>query len=552
LVSYSVTTILGQYQYTVNGTLAVAPFTPISFNYLVDIPEQFTTIIDDQTGDPINIPIQYWAVYYTYSGRKYIWIKENTESLAFSEQINTHTPDKYTTFAPIIPIMNNKVKLTRDSNPILYRESSKCLDLLGLTIEAITDQITEPNAEDAYVSLFSNLITTHEDQLAYNYAFFEYMDQFTINTSVSFNPLGTGVYNFNKLTVEDNGVYNHIIGWGYIDKDTGLVGTLSNDYEAELITIPGSHFFLNTTRASYLIKKKTSPNTYDQILVGALTIEYLVYASENDNGTFSVDVTNDNANQLVIPVSFAIAQDFIPRKYYETFLMRSTHVGIFAKQVTKVKWYQQEWFAVFLIIIAIVYVVYTGDFTALDKAIAITQFTLEVSFTVALLIVLFKYVVVSVVLRVVFQKLIKSGVLPKELATIAYITAAIYFGGGFDLSTSQQFMIAAKTYLEAENISLQVEAADLQKDFQEFQSLYTSVAAELELIQQQEYKQQYSAYVLDIYNMFRGPDQQLTESDIQLQAGNPDHLTTLVSSFVDNALKVDPATLIVESNILIS
>ncbi|MCV6900875.1 hypothetical protein OE165_27975, partial [Escherichia coli] len=79
--------------------------------------------------------------------------------------------------------------------------------------------ITEPEVEDVSVSLFSNLYTDHQDQLAYNYAFFDYMEQFGVVKADDFNIAllsNSPIYTYNKLRITKEGIYTNETSWAYI------------------------------------------------------------------------------------------------------------------------------------------------------------------------------------------------------------------------------------------------------------------------------------------------------------------------------------------------
>jgi hypothetical protein len=583
-IDYNFTSYVDQFSgsthtgYTINGTKTTAPFTPVTFTLAVPRPPATASLAaTDEFGSPITVTvsIEYWTVYYTHLGREYIWIADLTTTVFSESQVGVNINDNpELEFAPIVPLRNNKTNVTSGT---AFTEATKALALLGLEPNAVNAQITQPEVEDVYVTLFSNLITSHMDQLAYNYAFFEYMDNFGIVDESSFNALnnglldGSSVYPFNKLSVSKSEVYNNNTSWGYIRKTEGIVGILGADYTYSLADPGVTQWVLGVAVGDYTIRKRTSPVTYDEIFVKNIALSYTVFASEGDVKGFSVPVTPSSGAQVVIPFSYRIALS-LPGKYRETLFMRCLHVGIFSKSVQVLEWYQQAWFTDLITIAAIVYAVFSTDWSkvALALELAAEELVLELAFagidiglSTATLIIIANYAVTQIALKLVLAKVLTSGGnnnLLKFLAIAGYAYISIQMSGGDSLSTVKQVLMGGKAVFEGGNILIQ---DNLKKEYTAFSKemeALKNVRADLDSLTEK-YKaidaaQANSTEALNIRNLFREAGQGFaTDVDVNAydQRANIADQPDMISQFVANALKlIDPETLIIESDSLLA
>lgn len=516
---------------------------------------------------PEVITAYYWVVYYTHLGRRYIWIGDyiDIDFLEETTGVNTTTNPELQ-FAPVVPLRN-------DRSNVISAETKRALRTIGLDADALNAQITQPEVEDVYVSLFSNLISSHMDQLAYNYAFFEYMDGFGINTTNGNN----------TLSVNYGGIYSNTTSWDQIVKTQGIPGTLSAEYTYSLTPYvappaPDSDdensggdvydSFIDTKSGNYIIRKRVTATTYDEIEVRRLNTAYVVAASGGVVLGFSVDIEAASGAQIVIPFSYEIANS-IPPKYRETLFLRCTQIGLFTKsvQVIKTKWYQQDWFFILIIVIVVVIVVYTGvDLSSLvTEQIAGFTAALEAGGTV-LLNYIAQFIVRQVVLDAILGAILKKAgdnVLTQILAVIGYVYASSSLGGGESLSSVKGILASGKTALAG---GFQIAQMNLQnglkKDIKEF-SLELS---KLEEIQNKlkplfdefkaiEIAEQKGQEYLAISNLMRDMGEPMsTEMDIKADEQKADisEQSGMISVFVANALKlIEEETLIGESDTLL-
>lgn len=515
---------------------------------------------------PEVITAYYWVVYYTHLGRRYIWIGDyiDIDFLEETTGVNTTTNPELQ-FAPVVPLRN-------DRSNVISAETKRALRTIGLDADALNAQITQPEVEDVYVSLFSNLISSHMDQLAYNYAFFEYMDGFGINTTNGNN----------TLSVNYGGIYSNTTSWDQIVKTQGIPGTLSAEYTYSLTPYvappaPDSDdensggdvydSFIDTKSGNYIIRKRVTATTYDEIEVRRLNTAYVVAASGGVVLGFSVDIEAASGAQIVIPFSYEIANS-IPPKYRETLFLRCTQIGLFTKsvQVIKTKWYQQDWFFILIIIIVIIVIIFyppAGEFLAE----AFAEFGAAVAEGgTALLTYIAKFVVRQIVLDAVLGAIIKKSdgnVLTQILAVVGYVYASGQLGGGESFSSTKGILAMGKTTLTA---GFQIAQLNLQQDLMKSTKDFNLELSALEEIQNklkplfdefksQEIAQQKGQEYLALSNLMKGMGEPMTtEMDVKADEQKADisEQPGMISVFVANALKlIEEETLMIESDTLL-
>ncbi len=560
---------------------AVTPVTVVqSVSFYISAPkppstESVTTYNNTENGVETVvtiIPLFYWVVYYTRLSRRYIWIgrADSVDFLENTTGVNTSTNPELQ-FAPIVPLRN-------DRSTVINAQTKRALKTIGLDADVLNGQITQPEVEDVYVSLFSNLITGHMDQLAYNYAFFESMDRFGINISGGRN----------TLSVQYGGIYSNETSWDQIIKTTGLRGTLPAEYTYTLtpyvahetgIDENGAVFetLTETKSGHYTIRKRVTANTYDEIQVIQLATSYTVVASGGVVLAFSVDIEPSSGAQIVIPFSYEIANS-IPPKYRETLFMRCTQIGLFTKtvQVIKTKWYQQDWFQILVIIITIIVIVYTGydisslitnPLTTIGSQAAALETVYGISYAAALAIAVADYIITQYALNLVMKKVLSEvadkGVLTQILTVVAIAYTSGVLGGGEGISTTKEMLATTKTIASA---GFQIAQMNLQnglkKDIKDFnlelsklEEIQNRLKPLFDEFKKDEIAQQKGQEYLAISNLMKNMGEPMTtEMDVAASEQKADisEQPGMISVFVANALKlIEEETLMIESDTLL-
>lgn len=211
-------------------------------------------------------------------------------------------------------------------------------------------------------------------------------------------------------------------------------------------------------------RKQITEHFYDEIQVVNAQMKYWIFEGHHT-------ILGDDAKEvLLIPIDRAILKSFNARDS-ERLISRSLHFVFNSRVVTKLKWYQQEWFGIFMIIIAIVITVFTWGSdggSSLSTAVA----TLAGMTAMEIIIAIAIKVLVFIVVREVFKLFVKAvGV------EIAYIAALIAMAYGIKVGlegTSGSFAgfeITAQTMMQT--VSGIVQGINM-----ELRSLYTDLLGE--------------------------------------------------------------------------
>lgn len=476
--------------YTINGHIDLPTYLETTFTLAVPKPAATVDVAaTDEYGAPttVTLPVAHWVVLYTHLGREYIWIYD-TRSIIFQEVDLAVTSNTYPElqFAPIVNIRNNRNHITGTA----LAEANRALNYISLDSASINAQITDPAVEDVSISLFSNLISEHQDQLAYNFAFFDYMADISINDETAYNLANSGVlanspiFNYNKISVNKEGVYFNDTSWAYITR-TNVTGVLGTDYTYSFSPSASITWMFEVHPCDYIVRKQINETTYTEIFVKNFFINYTVSASEGVVKLFTVDISVDTAtttSQLVIPFSYEIALS-IPGKYRETIFMRCTQIALFSKTVTTRKWYQQDWFRDLITVITIVALVLTAIYapgyiqaltTAAEQLVGTVVLggVVITSITAAYIYLIAQYAIVQYALKAVLVKILTStdNQLLQIFATVGYAYLAMKITPGSISSTKQTLLGAldagytgVSTVVGENNRKLGIELQSLQQ-----------------------------------------------------------------------------------------
>lgn len=522
----------------------------VTFDLLHVKPATTESILDEQTATYLTIPILWWQVSYIHSGIEYLWIgleEDYPFPLGTEVDIADSLEDVFGSFAPVIPIRDDYENYTSTSNPTNYGKSKKLLRLIGLNIDDLTDQLTEETIADAYVTLQSKLVTDSQDELTYNYAFLDQLYGIGL-PEYSYGPglsdiWSTKPVSSNYINIVFSGTYAQRISWHSIEKTT-ITGTLTNPYEYEVTSTTGE-FGLST--GTYTIKKRLTPTTYSEIVVTGMCIEYYVYYSSEQAKVYSAewDVLDPDANtQLVLPVSLFLAKQVL-KKDLETFLLRTTYVGVFSRVIVSIKWYQQSWFMILAFIIAIYFcqsclnsLISTGATVAEYVGISFVGMTIESALVLAMAIGLVTYGVVSPILQKVLIAALRATGNDKtatNLVKLIYVIASVIYMGGKDLFT--KFKAAGEAFIQTNTASTSIALEEIK----DISIKLDTVEKELEIENLNEQKQQFKAQFRQAYNLFASAGEQISPETLDRKLYEPDTMFGLVKNYYNDAKSIPPA-----------
>jgi len=561
-------------KYVINGSRVIAtpPFIEtVSIDLMVVLPP-LTESVPDPEGYYvyIDVPVMYWHILYEYSGREYIWIAKANEALADmgdETDVPSALTEYFESFAPVIPTRNDFIDYTGDSaDPLIvakYKESKKLLKIIGLDIDDLNKAVntgegggTNPeidNIADTYVTMQSKLASEYMDELAYNYVFFDKLADidtgFTLPPSIGIDgEISEAGRSANILTVIFSEIFNQRIYWNKTTK-TIETGTLTSDYEYEL-TNTGTNTITDYSIGTYTIKKRLTSSTYEQIFVEGLAIQYYVYYDGDTGKAYSPEFTNtdpDVLNQLTIPVSLSIAKEALGNNL-ETFFLRTTYIGIFSRVVVKIKWYQQGWFKVILIIILIIVLIKLGPKAAMEvqslvQSIGLVTGITATTYVLAVLILALKAAIISYALKRVLTKVLEStdNQFLQALAIVAFVYVSYQMIDTSQFSTLE----SVNTVLGSVNTALSVKAEvaqeeleDIAEEVQLVTKTYEEALKEFKLTDNDKASELKSRYINYLNLMSRsGVVYDEIETDLAVQSY--DATVSYASTFVRNALNID-------------
>jgi len=200
------------------------------------------------------------------------------------------------------------------------------------------------------------------------------------------------------------------------------------------------------TTDSYYYRQQITANQCIEIRVKDLEMVYHIYGGYN--------VTADETdNILLVPLDHSITETFSIMDREELYA-RSLHFVFNSRVVTKVKWYQQQWFADFLMIVAIIILFYTG----VDTTGAVGSYLAAAGLTGTALIigVFIVNAIIGMAIGYVLKIIIKEiGI---ELAFLIALIVALYYGpkalqamGMPGVTTAEQLLWMATGIMSAQS-----------------------------------------------------------------------------------------------------
>jgi hypothetical protein len=340
-----------------------------------------------------------------------------------------------------------------------YQTSKKMLKQLGMDYDLVADSInSNPNIADVEQAILTFAVPSVSNDQAECRYLFDYFDNqheaYGGNTDPRMGLMmarvfdgGGGMFGelfstlFNelftrnttviqdgrfKMTLHNSGIYKRVKA-GVI----GAVDTYTSGYNdvvvQEKISVENVNEVTGTTTYTESVKDtpfrvhvyrhQISPNVYEEVLVSGLKMTYYIWNGYNT----TADETDDI---LLIPLDKTVTEDY-PITVREVLYARSLHLVFNARSTQEIKWYQQSWFQVVLIVVAIVLTVVTEDASGSWIAQA-----LELTGTEAIIATIVFNMVVSIyILPAVFKLFVK--VFGVELATLVAVAMIIY--GGYEL-----------------------------------------------------------------------------------------------------------------------
>lgn len=258
-------------------------------------------------------------------------------------------------------------------------------------------------------------------------------------------------------TLGVSGIYRQIL--------TGVIGkvgtyTSSSDIRTEQhsgvientdgngVTTSTPYTWTTRTPAHYY-RKQVTEQLYEEIQVTSLRMTYEVWGGHA-------------TSNLMVPLDHSITEQYaLPVR--EHLYARSLHYVINAKQETELEWYQQEWFGTVLIVVAVVWTVFSmgsDGGSGLAAAIAAGTATLEMVL-IAVLVMSAEYLAIKMVAKL-FVKLLG----PEFAMALAVVAAAYGMYSGYGASAGSMDSMLAQNLLSVSNSMISEVSAGYKKDLE--------------------------------------------------------------------------------------
>lgn len=292
------------------------------------------------------------------------------------------------TYWPFVLFRREKVNRTATTwhDTEEYKTTQKMLEYVNIDFQQMGEAIHEnpdiKDVEQAAMVMAVPAKTQHPLEMEYLFEYFKslYLEGYDAD---SFNPSGGSKFSRflaeqrrgkNVITLQDAGYQMHMDYTSLHIRNRsgkiGPVGTYSNELGSSQkevkyqVNVDGE---LETrTRLAEVkgrvFRKQVTDTLYEELVVEGLRLRYEIWKGHETK--FTAD-----ADELLIPLDKAITDQFSLQQR-EVLLTRSLHLVFNSRVTQKVKWYQSGIFKAVLVIAAIVIAFYTGQFEAIQLAIA--------------------------------------------------------------------------------------------------------------------------------------------------------------------------------------
>lgn len=446
-------------QSSLGGLVQMATPTPVHVNSALTEPELLVTYIwkvgkDNFLGTfTINLSgydqaANYFQAKYILNGEAKYWSYLNDSGVHPSlDAVYTEAPFESGSYFPFAYFRFNKHSSITDKTTASYKTTKKLVKYLGMDYDIVGEAIDEnPNIGDVEQAMLIMAVPAVSSVAIENRYLFDYFDNqhaalgesdptvASILNAISsmgglFGSLADQFGSSNvtviqdkrfKMTLGNNGIFKRLVA-GTI----GDVGSYSSQYttlniERELID---AETLVSTTEVTpmncHTYRHQITVGVYEEIAVLGLRMTYNVYGGYNTVGDETDEI-------LLIPIDKAVSVNYtIPDR--EILYARSLHMIFNSRTVQEVKWYQQEWFQVVMIVVAIVLTVM--DWGA-DGGAWITAATGLTGYSLLIAMIVINLVIGMALMPKIYALFVK--VLGQDAATVLVILMIIY--GAYQIS----------------------------------------------------------------------------------------------------------------------
>jgi hypothetical protein len=448
------------------------------------------TVSYNQVIDQINA--YYYIEYYVVENKlvipKHLLYSENDYGPTFPKSSKEDENPYY----PVVMLRQNNEDLFAESeiNTPDYISSKKLLNIYGIDVAELANNLNEnPDIDQVdHIYLVSGvaLNTEKESGLSYLINYFDYVSDVAVTPEIPRIVIerGRSVYNYqehilhqgvtyglNSVSIKEGGLDSSIY-WTKIEKQLlqGRIGKIG--FVKSKITIKDKMELIT-------FSEQIDKNTYKEIKVYNLKHIDRIYKNYTVETNLKDLLNKPDEHTIVVPLHSVVVES-LPSFTRNALFYGAPHLVFYSHDVIKLKWYQTGLFKAFMLIVAIVVLVYTGI-----DVYTVFAATLATEGAVAAAIYLATVVLQSIALSYVFKYSIK--VLGQEFAFLVAILAFAAslmgdFSGVSTLMTSwaEELMLASAGLSKAISDDIAEDLKDLMDKMSVFQEDAKSLMDELE------------------------------------------------------------------------
>tara|TARA_B100000929_G_scaffold108179_1_gene85726 strand:+ start:33573 stop:35807 length:2235 start_codon:yes stop_codon:yes gene_type:complete len=449
--------------------------------------------------------------------RRRIWVYElSTNRYTGIEMFSAYQAHNY---LPIVPIRRNKQNLTDRQGTEAFKQYSWMMDRLGLNLEEITDAImnedngNDPEQIEEVFMLFAADIASEEPSTKkYLWEYFNNLSKYQYQTKTEFEAWlnnRTHLAPINLIEIVDN-EFKYALAFNYIEVEdiydfsySTMFSSGSRKGEVKTKIVIGQPIpqYIDEVRlddletSKFIIEKVVNDNHIKRITVHGLFSMHEAYRTNElppgQDNTFqepggywvkrtltdaklsTTDPDNEDKG-FYIPVAKNFV-DKLPAIQRSELYQDTMNIIVYAVNKQKVKWYERGMFKVALVLVAIAVTYFTGDFTALSWATAL-------SFVTNLVVNLIIGELISQALTNVVAILgIENAAILAAIASIVAFTTG-RFNAEMAVSWADDLLKASMWGLQAVGKEIQNELGDLLSESETFFDMLQEKYDELEEI----------------------------------------------------------------------
>lgn len=443
-----------------------------------------------------NDGAEYFQVMYSNEGVFNFWTYKLGSGIASLDGVLT-VPDSNNVLGAFYP--NTYFRLNKnvvdDSSAAIYKKMAR---RLGINYKEIAGKINEnPDVKDVQSALLNLGLpadTTNALELGYIFQFFnrlydktrnsswnpsEYLGNWDVQSNTGFNNPATK----QAIFIQDD-VFKYALTFEKITKSThagtiGPIGFAASGTGEEIEPVTEEDLSTQTDYGTGAFKaprtlkyryyrKQVSMSFWEEVRIYELTMVYTVA------GEYKATLGDDAKEVCLIPIDRSLIREYSVKEQHELFT-RSFNFIFNSYVIQKIKWYQRGIFKVFLIVVAVVVMLYTGY-----GATFLAELTAAAAGGAAMLgAFLVKTIVVSIAIQVGFKLFVK--LVGPELAFLVALVAACFgmMGQNIAMLTPADLMKLGTNILTGVGNYFKDKFKDLAEEMDSFLSLQTEAEREL-------------------------------------------------------------------------